>query len=266
MLSTRTVPSWQVWECPPAPGIVNMATDAALLASVGPDMAVWRWYSWARPTVSFGRNEQIKGRYSAESLARSGFDAVRRPTGGRALLHDQELTYSVVLPVARQIGWREPYRAISTLLLEALREVGVPVESAPPRLGQRPDGPVCFDAPDAGELLLHGRKLVGSAVWRQDNVYLQHGSILLADRQGDLADAADAPLPPVPPAAALNRVAGAEQLPALVARLKLAISHRLAAWNESTALPLAFAPNDTLLQQIERETSQFSRDTWLWRR
>lgn len=266
MLSPRTTPPWQIWECPPAPGIVNMATDAALLSGAGRRASVWRWYGWSRPTVSFGRNEQAAGRFTPASLANAGFDAVRRPTGGRALLHDQELTYAVVMPVPRAVGWREPYGAISRLLHDALRDAEVPVDLAPARPGQRPDGPVCFDAPDAGELLLHGRKLVGSAVWRQDDVYLQHGSILLVDRQADLQHAAATVLPPVPPAAALSSIATPEQLPILLERFKAAVARRLAAWDGRETRPSAFVPDRALQEQVAVTAADLARDAWLWRR
>jgi len=276
MLLPRTAPAWFVWECPPDSGVRNMAADATLLARVQPDRAVWRWYAWNQPTVSFGRHEAVRDRFSTASLERAGLAAVRRPTGGRALLHVEELTYSAVLPLPKSVGWRDAYTAVNTLLADALRAVGVPVTIAPPRREQISEGAVCFDAPDEGELLLDGRKLVGSAVWRQGEGYLQHGSLLLRDRQELLASAAHVPLPAVPPAASLGDVFSPDTLPTVLTQFKAAVAERLAtwtAWQGSSAAAhtqrvrvAAFEPDAVLCDAIDRQSARFSSEDWLWRR
>jgi lipoyl(octanoyl) transferase len=257
-----------------------MAADATLLARVQPDRAVWRWYAWDQPTVSFGRNEAVRDRFSSASLRRAGLAAVRRPTGGRALLHVDELTYAVVLPLPKAVGWRDAYAAVNALLADALCAVGVPVTIAPPRREQISEGAVCFDAPDEGELLLHGRKLMGSAVWRQGEGYLQHGSLLLRDRQELLTSAAELPLPPVPPAASLGDVHPPKALPTVLARFKTAVADRLANWGEwpdagavahtgranHHSRISAFEPEADLLAAIDLQATRFSREDWLWRR
>lgn len=257
-----------------------MAADAALLARVQPDRAVWRWYAWDQPTVSFGRHEAVRDRFSAASLARAGLEAVRRPTGGRALLHVEELTYAVVLPLPRAVSWRDAYAAVNALLADALCAVGLPVTIAPPRREQLSQGAVCFDAPDEGELLLGGRKLVGSAVRRQGEGYLQHGSILLRDRQDLLAAAADLPLPPVPPAASLSDVLSADALPAVISQFRTAVADRLAQWEAwpgsataaATASSIgrvdvsALTPDPDLRAAIDRQATHFASEEWLWRR
>lgn len=253
-----------------------MAADAALLARVQPDRAVWRWYAWDQPTVSFGRHEAVRDRFSAASLSRAGLEAVRRPTGGRALLHAETLTYSVVLPLPASVSWREAYAAVNGVLAEALRAVGLPVTLAPPRTERITDGAVCFDAPDEGELLLGGRKLVGSAVWRQGAGYLQHGSLLLRDRQELLASAADLPLPPAPAAASLSDVLPARELPITIDRLKAAMVDRLARWvlwpGHATERGLDHAqvsvlePDAELRAAIDRQALHFGSGEWLWRR
>lgn len=168
------------------PGIDNMAADLALLrraAETG--RAVLRLYGWERPTLSFGRNEAARDRWDLPALASAGIDLVRRPTGGRALLHAHEVTWSVSLPLADDVPWRRVYDAVNTRLLRALRRAGVQAslvaQADAPRIA--PDGPLCFDAPAVGELTFAGHKLAGSAVWRAEGGYLQHGSILLRNTQ-----------------------------------------------------------------------------------
>lgn len=276
MLLPRTVPSWFVWECPPDSGVRNMAADAALLASVQPDRAVWRWYAWDQPTVSFGRHEAVRSRFSAASLARAGLQAVRRPTGGRALLHVEAVTYAVVLPLPKSVSWRQAYAAVNAVLAESLCAVGVPVTLAPPRGTPLADGAVCFDAPDEGELLLGGRKLVGSAVWRQGEGYLQHGSLLLRDHQELLTAASDVPLPRVAPAASLSDLLPLDALPHTIERFKAAVTNRLSQWGTWAGSPgttqhgvadvAALEPDSDLRDAIDRETLRFASEAWLWRR
>lgn len=182
---------WRWWEDGAHDGATNMAADQALLATVRPGVGSWRWYEWARPTVSFGRHERVTGRYSADALSDGGYDAVRRPTGGRALLHWRELTYSVALPLPAAAPWRRAYDAINVLLLDMLHRLGVQAQLADAGAALLPDGPVCFERPSEGEIIVGGQKLVGSAVWRQGDAYLQHGSILLHDDQGQLATLVD---------------------------------------------------------------------------
>jgi lipoate-protein ligase A len=253
-----------------------MAADAALLACAQPDRAVWRWYTWDQPTVSFGRHEAVRDRFSPASLSRAGLEAVRRPTGGRALLHAEALTYSVVLPLPAAVSWRQAYAAVNAVLVEALCAVGVPVTLAAPRTTRITHGAVCFDAPDEGELLLGGRKLVGSAVWRQGEGYLQHGSLLLHDRQELLASAADLPLPPVPAAASLSDLLPPEALSITIDRFKAALADRLARWAAWPGRATASAhdhaqvsvlePNAELRAAIDRQALRFGSAEWLWRR
>ena len=147
MLLPRTAPAWFVWECPPDSGVRNMAADATLLARVQPDRAVWRWYAWNQPTVSFGRHEAIRDRFSAASLERAGLAALPRPTGGRALLHVEELTYAVVLPLPKSVGWRDAYTAVNVLLVDALR-----MRFQELRIVRDPGCPVCGEQPTIREL------------------------------------------------------------------------------------------------------------------
>jgi len=181
-----------------------MARDDTLARSCGPGEGVVRFYQWALPTLSFGRNEPAVDHYPDEaSLRAQGYDVVRRPTGGRAVLHHRELTYSVVAPIAAFDSLKAAYRAINAGLVEGLATLGVPVKSAPPAPALPPDAGPCFQAPAEGEVMMQGRKLVGSAQVRIGETLLQHGSILIDDDQ-HLLDALraeqEAPIPETIPA------------------------------------------------------------------
>lgn len=181
---------WRLLHTPPMSGAENMGLDQALLerAAEGREGVV-RVYSWSRPTLSLGRHEVARGRVDRARARAAGVDIVRRPTGGRALLHHREVTYSVTAPVARGESVRGWYATINGWLLEALRDLGVRAEPAV-AVGRTPipGTASCFQRPDRGEIVVGGRKLVGSALLRERGALLQHGSILLEDDQGMLLD------------------------------------------------------------------------------
>ncbi len=201
MLATR----WRLYLGPADDGARNMAIDHALLdRAARTDEAVFRIYGWARPTLSLGVHE--KARLDPDVAAARGIDVVRRPTGGRALLHHREITYSVTAPT-RGGSLRETYAAINAILLGALQRLGVPATIAE-RRGRplAPDGAACFAEPNEGELVVDGRKLVGSAQRRDEHALLQHGSILLGDDQAIVAELRGSTAPP--PAATLSAALG----------------------------------------------------------
>lgn len=146
--------------------------------------SVFSVYQWERPALSLGRNQNARGRYDFAALQRRGMDVVRRPTGGRALVHDREITYSVTARLDDNASLRECYTRINRVLIHALASIGVVAAEAegdaPPQ--PRNDSP-CFASPARGEILVNGRKLVGSAQWRSSDALLQHGSILIEDDQ-----------------------------------------------------------------------------------
>jgi lipoate-protein ligase A len=181
-------------------GALNMALDEALLESViagsGP---VIRLYTWEPATLSLGLNQPV-GEVEPGECARRGFGLVRRITGGRAVLHQHELTYSVIVRDNEPRvsgGVVESYRKISEALVSGLQFLGAAVSLAPPDralhralmqarrngesegLAEGSHGAVCFDAASDYELAAGGRKLVGSAQARRGGALLQHGSILL---------------------------------------------------------------------------------------
>jgi len=176
-----------LWPSPlPRPGWLNMAIDAALLerAEVGERWV--RLYAW-EPTLSFGRHEPVERRYDAARIAALGLAVVRRPTGGRAVWHADELTYAVAAP-ARDLGsLREAYRRIHEWLRDALRGIGVPAELAPSTRAAGVDAGACFASPAGGEVVVAGRKVIGRAQLRQGTAMLQHGSVLLDGDQAVIA-------------------------------------------------------------------------------
>jgi len=191
-------------------GAVNMARDVALARTVSEAVeglasdggvgegaggerslpAFLRFYAWTRPTLSFGRNEPARGRFDAETLEGAGVDVVRRPTGGRAVLHDREVTYSIAVPATALGGPRQTYRLVNAALAEALEALGAEVGLAPDGDALTPDAGPCFDRPAGGEVVARSRKLVGSAQARSGRALLQHGSILLHDDQARIPELA----------------------------------------------------------------------------
>ena len=164
-------------------GAANMAIDAGLLAEAArTGQAFLRLYRFDPPCLSLGRNEPT-GRYDRAAITRRGLDVVRRPTGGRAVWHEHEVTYAVVAPIATFGGLRAAYHAIHARLAAALRGLGADATLAADR-ARPPDRPSsCFAAPVGGEVLVGERKLVGSAQMRARRAFLQHGSILLDGSQ-----------------------------------------------------------------------------------
>lgn len=170
----------------PRSGAENMAIDAALLAEARrTGGAFLRLYAFSPPCLSIGRHEPAARRYDRAAIARARIDVVRRPTGGRAVWHEHEVTYAVAAPVGAFGGTlAASYRAIHARLAGALATLGVPAALAP--LGRVPGlaAGACFAGPVGGEVVVAGRKLIGSAQVRDGDAFLQHGSILLDGSQG----------------------------------------------------------------------------------
>lgn len=183
--------NWRLLLTPPFGGARNMAIDEALLERARrTNEGVVRVYSWTRPTISFGRNQRACGVYDPALAERAKLDVVRRMTGGRALVHAREITYSVTAPVRDGEDLRGSYAQINALLVDALTRLGVSVTIAgrTARLAS-PSAAPCFELPAEGELMHDGRKLVGSAQVRHDGSWLQHGSVLVHDDQSRLQEA-----------------------------------------------------------------------------
>jgi lipoate-protein ligase A len=177
-------PSWRLLlDLDGRPGWQNMAVDQALLASARRGERWLRLYRWAPHCLSFGRHEPALRRYDRSRIEAGGLDVVRRPTGGRAVWHADELTYALAAPATPFGGLRQAYEEIHRMLIAALRRLGVRAELAPPRATAAVDAGACFASPAGGEITVGGRKLVGSAQLREGDGLLQHGSILLAGGQ-----------------------------------------------------------------------------------
>jgi lipoate-protein ligase A len=183
--------TWRLIKTPPASGSWNMAADEAILQAVrnGYTMPTLRLYSWEPACLSIGYAQPI-GDVDIPRLKQRNWDIVRRLTGGRAILHTDELTYSVVgLQDDPHLsgGVLESYRRLSKALMAAILNLGVPVEALPqpqsPDVNNRMKEPVCFEVPSNYEITTHGKKLVGSAQARKRDGVLQHGSLPL---YGDL--------------------------------------------------------------------------------
>lgn len=182
-----------------ADGYTNMAIDEAILEAhlAGESPPTVRFYRWRPACLSIGYFQRAAREVDEEGCRRLGVDWVRRPTGGRGILHDVELTYSVVASVddtTVEGGILESYRKISAGLVAGLRRIGVPAEMAPEKTRAHGAGSAaCFDAPSAYEVTIHGRKVIGSAQVRRGGALLQHGAILL---EADVARQAGVLQPP----------------------------------------------------------------------
>lgn len=168
----------------------NMALDEALLTwhSNGEIAPTIRFYGWNPPTLSIGYFQKVEKEINLEAVRNYQLGFVRRPTGGRGVLHDQELTYSVIVSEAHPKmpqSVTEAYRVISEGLLVGFKNLGldayfaIPKTEAEKEALKNPRSAICFDAPSWYELVVEGRKVAGSAQTRQKGVILQHGSIIL---------------------------------------------------------------------------------------
>jgi len=168
--------------CAPA---FNMALDEALLNwhSAGKIPPVLRFYGWEPSGISVGFFQKVDGQIDLEGARKYGIELVRRPTGGKAVLHDQELTYSVIVSEehpAMPKSVKGAYLVLSKGLLEGYKELEITAEFAIPKSETRKNGSaVCFEEPSWYELVIDGKKAAGSAQTRKDGVILQHGSIPL---------------------------------------------------------------------------------------
>lgn len=187
--------TWRLINTGASDGATNMAIDEAIMQSVAESRSppTLRFYGWAPPCVSVGYSQSVRKEVDLERCRERGYTWVRRPTGGRAILHIDELTYSVVAPrgEARVAGdIITSYRRLSLGLVEGLRTLHGGVVQA-----DRMDSDsgveksaACFDVPSHYEVTAHGRKLVGSAQVRRNGVVLQHGALPL---EGDLSRLVD---------------------------------------------------------------------------
>jgi lipoate-protein ligase A len=188
------MPAWRLIDSGPGPGAWNLALDEAIFDAVRARRSppTLRLYGWEAPTLSLGYAQDPARDLDLAACAAAGVDVVRRATGGRAVLHDREVTYSVAVPAGTPLfgaGVDAAYRAVAAGLLAGLRLLGVDAALAPAARGgaREPRHPGCFATASRHEILAGGRKLVGSAQRRSGGAFLQHGSLLIAGHGERLA-------------------------------------------------------------------------------
>ena len=189
---------WRLLITPPARGAWNMAVDESILEAMGSgkSLPTLRLYAWEPACLSLGYAQPLTD-VDIPRLQARGWEMVRRPTGGRAVLHTEELTYSVITPLnePRMAGTvLESYRRLAQALVQALNQLtgtsGIGAGGSPVQVNENSSAPnaptanpVCFEVPSTYEITIGGKKLVGSAQARRKEGVLQHGSLPLA---GDL--------------------------------------------------------------------------------
>lgn len=182
--------TWYFINSGPCSPSFNMALDEALLDwhSEGKIPPVIRFYEWNPATLSIGYFQRAERDINLQAVKEQGLGFVRRPTGGRAVLHEHELTYSIIVSEEHPDMPKtvtEAYRVLSEGLLEGFRNLGMDAYFSVPDTEEKqedlkkPKSAVCFDAPSWYELVVEGKKIAGSAQTRQKGVILQHGAILL---------------------------------------------------------------------------------------
>ncbi|HEV7839788.1 MAG TPA: hypothetical protein VGO75_17085 [Gemmatimonadaceae bacterium] len=262
----RSYGRWRLLLAPPRSGAENMARDTALQARAArTSETVFSVYSWERPTLSFGRHQPAAGRYDLERIQAAGLDVVRRPTGGRAILHHHEVTYSVTASIEDAEPLREAYSRINRILLDGLARLGI-VAGIAARI-ERASAPSirpCFETPGEGEVVADGGKLVGSAQWRDGGALLQHGSILVEDDQSSLPSFA---------AGALNESLGSMAQPATLgallgrapdaAEVASAMFDAVRSLEDIDAVDL---DEDEIRAEALKQVPRFLDEEWTWRR
>jgi len=176
-------------------GQYNMEFDLKLVNNNLNSSAYLRFYGWKPYCISLGANQSIS-EIKTDKAFKNNIDIVKRPTGGRAILHAQELTYSVVLPKIKTISGKEVYENISNAIIYGLRLFddklkNVDLEKVEPNFGKllkQSSGLMCFSSTAKNEIKFNGKKLVGSAQRKIGSSLLQHGSILIGNYHRHLVD------------------------------------------------------------------------------
>lgn len=190
--------TWRILNTGYNSAALNMGIDEAIMEAyaLGKTPPTIRFYGWKPAAVSLGYFQHGEKEIDFAACSKHGIDIVRRLTGGRAVLHNRELTYSIIVGedyVGMPKTITASYRYLSKGLLLGLEELGLTAEMTKPlaAYGQhirKPASAACFDAPSHYELTIKRRKLIGSAQVRKHGVILQHGSILLDFSPSELAD------------------------------------------------------------------------------
>jgi lipoate-protein ligase A len=179
-------------------GRMNMDIDISLAESCKSDEAVLRFYRWNPYCISLGANQKIE-EINVDRADCDNIDVVHRPTGGRAILHAEELTYSVIYPVDETTSFRNLYHEINLALIRGLTNYHsdlalLEMENKQPdfpTIYRKSKSSLCFAVPAKSEIKFKGKKLVGSAQKKLRHSLLQHGSILCGDYHLRIADYLD---------------------------------------------------------------------------
>jgi len=185
--------NWHFINSKSSSGNFNMELDIFLSKICKDNEAFFRLYRWNPYTISLGANQNID-EINLEKCNSENIGVVKRPTGGRAILHAEELTYSLILPFSFGLTAREIYNKVSITLSAALANYNsklssVELENLQPNFKQlleNPSGALCFASTAKSEVKFNGKKLIGSAQRKMMNVVLQHGSILCGKKHADL--------------------------------------------------------------------------------
>ncbi len=180
---------WRLLITPPARGAWNMSVDESILEHIGRGESIptLRLYAWTPACLSLGHAQPFAD-VDITRLKSHGWEVVRRATGGRAILHTDELTYSVIAPLNEprvEGSVLESYNRLAQALLLAVKNLEIPVEikDEVKQDSILRNNPVCFEVPSTYEITVNGKKLIGSAQARKKEGVLQHGSLPLT---GDL--------------------------------------------------------------------------------
>ncbi len=160
----------------------NMGCDEAIAKFVGEEIfpPTLRFYRWKPATLSLGFFQKFEKEIDFESCQKNNISVVRRITGGRAVLHDDEITYSICIPSSHPIFEKNiinSYKIIAEALAQGLKYLGLNPEFSSKKLPAKHSSGACFDAPSIYEITINGKKIIGSAQKRFQKSFLQHGSI-----------------------------------------------------------------------------------------
>ena len=259
---------WRLINTGEADGATNMAIDEAILRAVAAELVLptLRFYAWQPACLSLGQ-AQSSNDVDWEACAARGYHVVRRPTGGRAILHTDELTYSVTAPEAEPRvagGIVESYRRLSEGLLEGLRLMSVPgIEAHHPEAEQQraSENPVCFQVPSTYEITVGGKKLIGSAQVRREGAVLQHGTLPLV---GDIARICDVLASQPDPIRVRDRAATVEAVLGRAVSFDEAVEVMTRGF--ASALNLELVPGALLSQERawadELRRARYATDAW----
>ncbi len=246
--------TWRLYISPPTTGAWNMAVDESILehTACGDSLPTLRLHNWKPPCLSLGRSQPYSD-VDVNALKTNGWDLVRRITGGRAILHTDELTYSIIVPKENlhvSGTLLESYQHLAQGLLTALESLDVNAKMNKKKKAQNTqNNPVCFETPSAYEITAGGKKLIGSAQARQKGSVLQHGSLPLTGNLARVTEALSFP-------DAKFRQIAAEKLLERASTLKSALGQEIAWDTVSKSFIHAF---ETVLDiQLKRDELSLS--------